>query len=131
MTDSERTVLVVDDDRAFATLTATHLREALPGVDVEVRVDPRAAAESLGRADAVVSDHEMPAMTGIDLLCVARRRGGDLPFVLFTGCGSAAVREGADAAGATAYVRKHDRDAFDAVVRAVSASLETRVEATP
>lgn len=131
MTEPDRTVLVVDDDRAFAELTATHLREALPGVDVEVRVDPRTAAAHLGRADAVVSDHEMPSMTGIDLLCVARRRGGDLPFVLLTGCGSAAVREDAVAAGATAYVDKHDPDAFGAVVRAVSAALEARAEATP
>lgn len=124
MTQSKRgVVLVVDDDPAFADLTATHLRTALPRVAVEVRVDPQDALARLDRADAVVSDHDMPTMTGLGLLRVVRRREGDLPFVLFTGTDSPAVPSDAGTAGATACISKHEPDAFRSLVDAVERSL--------
>ncbi|WP_435101697.1 response regulator [Halarchaeum sp. P4] len=116
-------VLVVDDDRAFADLTAAHLRSALPQVAVEVRADPQAALARLDHVDAVVSDHDMPTMTGIGLLRVVRRREEDLPFVLFTGTESPAVRSGAGTAGATACINKHEPDAFQSLVHTVERSL--------
>ncbi|WP_342677888.1 response regulator [Methanofollis sp. UBA420] len=59
-----------------------------------------------GRFDAVVSDFEMPGLTGIAFLRALRLRGISLPFVLYTGKSRDSVLEEALAAGASFYVRK-------------------------
>jgi PAS domain S-box-containing protein len=107
-TETQITVLVVDDDRAMRELTTEWLerhRDVLTVVD-----EPNAAAglERLetGRIDCVVSDYEMPAADGIEFLRQVRSRDDSVPFVLYTGRGSEAVASEAIAAGVTAYVQK-------------------------
>ena len=63
--------------------------------------------------DCVVSDHELPDGTGIDLLGSVRERDADLPFVLYTDAGSEAIASEAVSAGATGYIRKDDADGTD------------------
>ena len=107
-TETQITVLVVDDDRAMRELTTEWLerhRDVLTVVD-----EPNAAAglERLetDRIDCVVSDYEMPAADGIEFLRQIRARDDSVPFVLYTGRGSEAVASEAIAAGVTAYVQK-------------------------
>jgi PAS domain S-box-containing protein len=107
-TETQITVLVVDDDRAMRELTTEWLerhRDVLTVVD-----EPNAAAglERLetNRIDCVVSDYEMPAADGIEFLRQVRARDDSVPFVLYTGRGSEAVASEAIAAGVTAYVQK-------------------------
>ena len=107
-TETQITVLVVDDDRAMRELTTEWLerhRDVLTVVD-----EPNAAAGlkrlETGRIDCVVSDYEMPAADGIEFLRQVRARDDSVPFVLYTGRGSEAVASEAIAAGVTAYVQK-------------------------
>ncbi len=107
-TETQITVLVVDDDRAMRELTAEWLerhRDVLTIVD-----EPNAAAglERLDadRVDCVVSDYEMPAVDGIEFLRRIRARDASVPFVLYTGRGSEEVASEAIAAGVTEYVQK-------------------------
>lgn len=123
MTRQSPVVLVVDDDHAFAELTAAHLRRALPDVTVDVTVNPERVLDRLDGCCAVVSDHDMPGMTGLCLLEAVRRRDADLPFVLFTGSSSGSVRSRADAADVTAYVEKDGARSFTAVADAVSGTI--------
>ena len=77
-------VLIVDDE----TVSRVVLRHLLQGAghDVIEAVDGEEAAGMFdeGGADLVISDHQMPTMTGLEL----RRHLGDRltgPFVLLTG----------------------------------------------
>lgn len=99
-------LLIVDDDPCvreqakaflegtgrFSCATAASAEEALPLLP--------------GDFDAVVSDFEMPGLTGIAFLRALRSRGISLPFILYTGKSRDSVLEDALVAGASFYVRK-------------------------
>ena len=95
----------MDDEPSFAELTATQL-ERHADVTATGFTDPHAALEALADADCVVSDYDMPTMTGLDFLERVRARDPDLPFVLFTGKGSEAVASEAISKGVTEYLQK-------------------------
>jgi CheY-like chemotaxis protein len=44
------------------------------------------------RADVIVSDYQLPGMTGIELIRILRSRGIEAPFIIFTDCDRAEVR---------------------------------------
>ncbi|ELY79968.1 response regulator [Natrinema gari] len=108
-------VLCIDDDPHYRELTATVLerrdddlvvttaetgREGLAIVDGEPDPDPDRGI------DCVVSDYDMPGMDGLELFGAIRSRDLDVPFILFTGAGSAEIADEAISAGVTDYVRK-------------------------
>jgi len=99
-------VLHVEDDSAFAGLTAEMLSEHEGQFTVETATD---ASEGLDRLaansfDCIVSDYEMPGQNGIEFLETIREKYPDLPFVLYAGKGSEAVASDAIAAGVTDYL---------------------------
>ena len=87
-TKPAETVLVVDDDVRILALTGEMLR--LAGYRVlkanvaseAVLIFERNAAE----IDLVLSDVQMPGLTGPELACRLRQRNPDLPVVFMTGC---------------------------------------------
>ena len=101
-------VLHVDDDDAFASLTATYLERIDAGLSVRSETSVETALDRLAvePVDCVVSDYEMPEATGIDFLDRVRDLDATLPFVLYTGRGSEEVASEAISAGVTDYVRK-------------------------
>ena len=87
-TGPARTVLVVDDDARILGLTATMLR--LAGYHV---IEANLAAEALlifeqnaTEIDLVLSDVQMPGVTGPDLARSLKQRNPDLPIVFMTAC---------------------------------------------
>ncbi|WP_318569415.1 hybrid sensor histidine kinase/response regulator [Salinigranum marinum] len=140
MNDSgwEITVLHVDDDPAFGELVATYLERegGETGLDVVTVSDATAALDELergrGEIDCVVSDYEMPEMSGLDLLSAVRSEWPDLPFVLLTGKGSEEVARDAFREGATDYVQKQSGADHYAVVanRIVNAVTQYRAQRT-
>ena len=113
------TILHVDDDPAFADLTAEMLERLQPGLTVRTETDPEAGLEMLQTArddiDAIVTDYQMPSLTGIELLRRIDTRFPDQfwPKLLFTGEGTEAVAADALHAGATSYVQKGSTDTFE------------------
>lgn len=78
--------LVVDDDPLAAAMVAAVLEEL--GHSVLVAENAIDAAEQLNADSAiglVVSDMNMPMVSGIDLFRELRAQGNTLPFVLLTG----------------------------------------------
>ena len=79
-------ILVVDDDSLAGQMTAAVLEEA--GHEVVLAEDGIAAAEMLN-ADTtigmVISDMNMPMVSGIDLFRELRAQDVNLPFILLTG----------------------------------------------
>ena len=129
-------VLHVDDDDAFADLTALRLARDGDGDHPEIRVetatDPVDALERVCEVDCVVSDYDMPGMDGLELLRAVRERDSEIPFVLFTGKGSEEIASEAISAGVTDYLRKGGKaDRFDVLANSVrNACARTRAERT-
>jgi len=78
-------VLVVDDDPDVAMYTKTVL-ERRAGFIVTAIGDPRLARATVEefRPDVVVTDIEMPGMTGLELLAVLRADQPELPVIVMT-----------------------------------------------
>ena len=87
-TKRAETILVVDDDVRILALTEEMLRVAGYRVlktnvaSEAVLIFERNAAE----IDIVLSDVQMPGLTGPELACRLRQRNPDLPIVFMTGC---------------------------------------------
>jgi len=101
-------VLHVDDDPDICSVTALHLESVADDVSVETTTDPRAVPSMLAAepVDCLVSDLDMPEMTGLELLESVRADHPDLPFILLTGKGSEEIASRAISAGVTGYLQK-------------------------
>ncbi len=117
-------VLVADDSRVMRQIVIRTLRQA--GYDWEVR-EAADGAEALqavrdDEPDVVLSDWNMPEMTGIDLLRRLRAEGFGTPFGFVTSEGSPEMRETAEAAGALFLIAKpFTPDSFREVIEPVLA----------
>ncbi|GAA0523546.1 Histidine kinase-, DNA gyrase B-, and HSP90-like ATPase [Halorubrum aquaticum] len=127
--DRREVVLVVDDEPGAADLAATYLERLLDEVETVTVTSPAAALERLRerRIDCVVSDHDMPESTGLELLETVRSEVGDVPFVLFTGKGSEEIASEAISAGVTDYLQKEGgTDQYEMLANRVDNALSRR-----
>jgi two-component system chemotaxis response regulator CheY len=101
-------VLVADDSRVMRQIVIRTLRQA--GYDWEVReaADGAQALDAVraDEPDVVLSDWNMPEMTGIELLRRLRAEGFGTPFGFVTSEGSPEMRQAADDAGALFLIAK-------------------------
>jgi FixJ family two-component response regulator len=103
--DGPSTVLVVEDDDSMRDAIETLL--SLSGY----KTVSYGSAEALLADDAVeplcvISDLNLPAMSGLDLLMELRRRGWPTPVIIITAFDSSATRAEAIRRGAVAYMAK-------------------------
>jgi DNA-binding response OmpR family regulator len=82
---ARRRVLLVDDD-PDAALFFTHVLSRQGGFDVTHRLDPHAALDLARRErwDLVITDLDLPGMTGLDLLAALRSADRAFPVLLVT-----------------------------------------------
>jgi two-component system chemotaxis response regulator CheY len=102
-------ILIADDSRAMRMIVTRTLRQA--GLGKHDLVEAENGREALDkikddRPDLVLSDWNMPEMTGLDLLKALRGNGIDIPFCFVTSEGSPEMREAAEAAGALGLIAK-------------------------
>jgi CheY-like chemotaxis protein/tRNA A-37 threonylcarbamoyl transferase component Bud32 len=99
-------VLVVDDDVALLRAIGRQLEAA--GVDVTTCASSPEAVEriEIGSFDVILSDIDMPGLTGIELLKLLRARHIDVPVVLMTGSPSMDTAVQAVEHGAIKYLMK-------------------------
>lgn len=78
-------VLIAEDDEHFCASLARQVRHR--GYEVDTAKDGEHAKKLLGTAgyNAVVTDINMPGMTGIELLRAIREKDPELPVILITG----------------------------------------------
>ncbi len=96
-------LLVVDDSRVMRQIVVRTLRQA--GYDGHEVVEAVDGADALAKVeqhspDLVLSDWNMPNMTGIELLRALRGAGNQVEFGFVTSEGSDDMREVAQRAGA-------------------------------
>ena len=80
-----RVIFVVDDEPILGRTVVRILRD--PAYAMHVFDDPLVALASIdeSRPDLVISDHEMPQMTGLDLLRKIRARRPEVRTVMLSG----------------------------------------------
>jgi two-component system chemotaxis response regulator CheY len=102
-------ILVADDSRAMRMIVIRTLRQAgYNGLEIVEAENGKEALEAVGRDsfDLVLSDWNMPEMTGIEFLRALRASGNKIPFCFVTSEGSEEMREQAQAAGALGLIAK-------------------------
>ncbi len=102
-------ILVADDSRAMRMIVIRTMRQAgLTGHDIIEAENGQQAYEiaSAQRPDLILSDWNMPEMTGIDFLRALRAKGVRTPFCFVTSEGSEEMREMAQHAGAMGLISK-------------------------
>ena len=119
-------ILVVDDSKAMRMIVVRTLRQAgFSGHDVVEAENGKEGFEltqSL-KPDLVLSDWNMPEMTGIELLKALRASGDATPFCFVTSEGSEEMRAMADQAGALGLIaRPFTAEAFADTLGSVVAS---------
>lgn len=115
-------ILVVDDSRVMRQIVIRTLRQA--GWGGHEVIEAENGQEGLEKAlavkpDLVLSDWNMPAMNGIDMLLALRGSGSTVPFGFVTSEGSEEMRTRAAAGGAQFLIAKpFTPEAFDEALRA-------------
>jgi two-component system chemotaxis response regulator CheY len=102
-------ILIADDSRAMRMIVVRTLRQAgFAGHEIIEAEDGKAALEIAARqaVDLILSDWNMPEMTGIEFLRALRAAGTSTPFCFVTSEGSEEMREQATAAGAVGLIAK-------------------------
>jgi two-component system chemotaxis response regulator CheY len=102
-------ILIADDSKAMRRIIQAMLREA--GFRGHTVVEAQDGAEALSlhaqeNPDVVISDWNMPNMTGIEFLQKLRADGVKVPFGFVTTEVSAEMRAQADSAGAAFVIAK-------------------------
>jgi CheY-like chemotaxis protein len=102
-----RTVLIVEDE-AESAVTLEVALESLPGITTVRVPSAEAALDAFERFmfAAVVSDVQLPAMSGIELIARVHHLCRALPVVIVSASASAGVERDALRAGAAAFFAK-------------------------
>jgi AmiR/NasT family two-component response regulator len=104
---SQRRVLVVDDERDLAALLAEELRRAGHDVSVAESAEEAIAAVISTKPDLAVLDIRMRSQSGLQLAALLREQF-HVPFVFLTALEDERTVREATAAGALAYLVKGD-----------------------
>ncbi len=102
-------VLIVDDSRAMRLIVTRTLRQAgFESLEIEEATSGTDAVGKIaGRLpDVILSDWNMPEMSGLELLQLLREKGYRGVFAFVTSEASEPMRARAREAGATAYLTK-------------------------
>jgi two-component system chemotaxis response regulator CheY len=102
-------ILLVDDSKTMRMILQRAIRQAgFRGLTVEEAENGAQALEKLRRAQPllVLSDWNMPEMSGIEFLIQVRSEQNAVPFGFITSEASKAIRELAMSSGATFLISK-------------------------
>ena len=102
-------ILIVDDSKAMRMIVVRTLRQA--GFDKHQVLEAENGRQGLALAtgeepDLILSDWNMPEMTGIEFLRALRAAGSAVPVCFVTSEGSPAMRDTALAGGALDLITK-------------------------
>ncbi|ARS89141.1 response regulator [Natrarchaeobaculum aegyptiacum] len=118
-------VLLVDDEPGLPETIGGYIERENDDITVTIATSTLEAVSTLEEEsfDCIVSDYQMPALSGLDFLKAVRERDSAVPFIVFTAKGSERVASEAIATGVTDYVKKApDPDQFDVLVDRIRAA---------
>ncbi len=100
------TILYVDDEPAVGQLLGHLIERAGHHAVGAASVHEALQALARERVDLIVSDHQMPGLTGLDLIELLKSEGHDIPVIILTGYASIEHAVAAIKAGAVDYLTK-------------------------
>ena len=104
----QQRILLVEDDEDLCEAARIGLERQ--GYQVEGFRDPLAARAAFAQSpqdwDLVITDQNMPALTGLQLIRDIKAARDDIPVILWTGLGHMLAAETARAEGAALYLDK-------------------------
>jgi DNA-binding NtrC family response regulator len=100
------TILYVDDEPAIGQLLGHMIEQAGHHAVGATSVHGALQVLARERVDLIVSDHQMPGLTGLDLLELLKGEGYDIPLIILTGYASIEHAVAAIKAGAVDYLTK-------------------------
>lgn len=119
-------ILVVDDSKAMRMIVIRTLRQAgFGGHDIQEATDGAVALAAIEKEgfDVILSDWNMPNMSGIELLQALNARPGQRTFGFVTSEGTGPMRQQATDAGAKFLIAKpFTVEAFELALRGVLAA---------
>ena len=102
-------ILIADDSKAMRMIVVRTMRQAgLTGHDILEAENGHEALQIVHSEDPdlIISDWNMPEMTGIEFLRALRASGSTIPFCFVTSEGSAEMRSQATQSGALGLISK-------------------------
>jgi two-component system chemotaxis response regulator CheY len=102
-------ILIADDSRVMRQIVTRTLRQAgFDGHDLVEAADGKQAFDATvtEQPDLVLSDWNMPEMTGVEVLRALRAGGNDVLFGFVTSEGTPEMRQMAESAGALFFITK-------------------------
>lgn len=119
-------VLHVDDEQTQLELGAEFLRRELSDtICLQSTTDIKEATEIVASEPigCVISDYDMPKMSGLEFLEHVREKDPELPFILYTGKGSEEIAGRAINAGVTGYLQKGGAEQYRRLANRVDHAL--------
>lgn len=113
-------ILIADDSRVMRQIVTRTLRQAgFDGHDLVEAADGQEALDktTTEKPDLVISDWNMPEMTGVEVLQKLRAAGNDVKFGFVTSESTPEMQQQAEAAGAAFFIVKpFTAERFDEVL---------------
>ncbi|WP_180899164.1 response regulator transcription factor [Martelella soudanensis] len=104
--NQEPIIVIVDDDEHVRKATESLVRSVGWKADAYESAERAIASETLPNADFLVTDLQMPGMSGLDLRDHLLRRGVDLPTIVITAFPDEDQRRRAKMAGVLFFLEK-------------------------
>ena len=123
MTNSDPTVVIVDDDEPVRRSLAFLLETAGFGVCAFASGEEFLGASAIGAHRVALLDVHLPGWDGFEVLIEIRRRSPKLPVIFMTGRPDAAIRERCTELGAAPLLEKpiRHRELLDTIHRVAAA----------
>src|SRR3954447_18382491 len=118
----KKRILIVEDEEKLRRVLELQLMSA--GFDVDKAASAEDGLTLVDRADLVLSDLKLPALSGLEFLALIRRQNAVVPVVMMTAYGSVETAVGAMKAGATDFILKPF--SLDHLMQVVHKALEVR-----
>ncbi|SDG83212.1 Response regulator receiver domain-containing protein [Bradyrhizobium sp. Rc2d] len=99
-------ISVVDDDASVRAATENLLKSRGYIVQIFASAEELLRSPQLNETSCVITDVQMSAMSGLELLAEMRTRGYDAPFIFITAFPNDRVRASALGAGAIGFLAK-------------------------
>ncbi len=125
-------ILHVEDERGALEITKLFFERKGYNFKITQVLSAERALEKLKyqHFDIILSDYKMPGMNGLEFLEELRRKGNDIPFIIFTGKGEEKVAMDALNKGANRYIKKDGNPAvlFDTLGQHIQEVVEERIK---
>jgi FixJ family two-component response regulator len=125
MAKNLRSIAIVDDDPSVLKAMARLLGAHSFATKTYISAPQFLASLREGRPDCLITDLQMPEMTGLELQLNLAHRGVQIPTIIITAHDEAGMRERCKSAGAIAYLSKPvNNTALFAAIDAAGGNVE-------